>query len=314
MMMMTDYHSNLVSVDRQIDKLEKIRNGEIKEGLRLGIPEIDEYWRFKFASLNIILGHSSTGKTTTLLYLLLLYAIKYDLKYLIFSAENSASSITKKLVEFRTGLPFNKIEDKKWREEVNWVDKHFKYISNDKIYSAAELLEQAEQIKVNYNYDGLMVDPYNALNKTKELMKAYGSHEYDYAVISDMRLFTLKHKISIFLVTHAVTESLRHKHSAGHKFGGYIAPPSPGSAEGGSKFLNKSDNFLILHRYTNHPEFWYLTYLAVIKIKEIDSGGRPTPLEQPIELKSISNNVGFSINNKNLLSLICDTEEGLQKT
>jgi hypothetical protein len=105
-------------------------------------------------------------------------------------------------------------------------------------------------------------------------------------------------------VTHAITESLRHKYPNGHKFEGYIQPPGAGSAEGGSKFLNKCDNFLILHRMTNHPELWTNTYLAIIKIKEIDSGGRPTPLENPIELRSLANNVGFSINNKNLLHLI----------
>ena len=74
--------------------------------------------------------------------------------------------------------------------------------------------------------------------------------------------------------------------------------------EGGGKFLNKSDNFLILHRYTNHPEFWTNTFIAIIKIKEIDSGGRPTPLDNPIKLTSLANNVGFSLNGRNLLHLV----------
>jgi hypothetical protein len=61
---------------------------------------------------------------------------------------------------------------------------------------------------------------------------------------------------------------------------------------------------LIIHRYVSHPEFWFYTYLAVIKIKEIDTGGRPTPIDSPIELRSIANNVGFSVGGKNLLHLI----------
>ena len=298
------YHSNLVTYKSQVDKLNAIRNGEIQEGLSLGIETIDEYWRFKFNSFNVVLGHASTGKTTTLLYLLLLYAIKFNLKFLIYSAENEAPSISKKLVEFLTGLPFNKIDDKTWLEKLKWVDKHFKYIDIDEVFTATQLLIKAKEVKKEFDYAGLMIDPYNSLLRDKETMKSHGAHEYDYAVMSDMRLFTRKNKCSIYLVTHAVTEALRHRHPANHNLSGYITPPSAGSAEGGGKFLNKSDNFLILHRYTNHPEIWTDTFLAVIKIKEIDSGGRPTPLESPIILKSVANNVGFSLNGKNLLHLI----------
>ncbi len=301
---MTSHSRNLVTYKSQVDKLNAIRRGEIKEGLSLGIDAIDEYWRFKFNSFNIVLGHASTGKTTTLLYLLLLYAIKYDLKFLIFSAENEASSISKKIVEFLTGLPFHKIDDKTWLEKLKWVDKHFKYIDIDEVYTATELLQEATTIKKDFDYHALMVDPYNSLLRDKETMRSHGAHEYDYAVMSDMRLFTRKNKVSIYLVTHAVTEALRHRHPMNHPFANYITPPSAGSAEGGGKFLNKSDNFLILHRYTNHPEFWTSSFLNVIKIKEIDSGGRPTPLDSPIVLKSVPNNVGFSLDGKNLLHLI----------
>lgn len=297
-------HSNLVTYKSQVDKLNAIRRGEIKEGLALGIDTIDEYWRVKFNSFNIVLGHASTGKTTTLLYLLLLYALKYDLKFLIFSAENEASSISKKLVEFLTGLPFNKIDEDTWLVKLKWVDKHFKYIDIDEVYTAGELLTKAAEIKRSYDYHALMIDPYNSLLRDKETMKSHGAHEYDYAVMSDMRLFTRRNKCSIYLVTHAVTEALRHRHPSNHPFANYITPPSAGSAEGGGKFLNKSDNFLILHRYTNHPELWTSSFLSVIKIKEIDSGGRPTPQDTPIVLKSVANNVGFSLDGKNLLHLI----------
>ena len=313
--MQRTYLSNLVGVDKQLDKLHKIYNGEIKEGLRL-VPDLDEYWRYKKNSFNIILGHSSTGKTTTMLYFFVLYALKYDLKFLIYSAENDPANISKKIIEFLTGLPFQKIEKKTWEKKLKWVDEHFKYIDIDKFYSTTSLLEEAATIKKTFDYDSFLIDPYNSLSKDKNLMKEYGNHEYDYYCISQMRMFTRKMKVSIYLVTHAVTESLRFKWGSGHPFEGHIRPPSPGSAEGGSKYLNKCDNFLIIHRYVSHPEFWFYTYIAVIKIKEIDTGGRPTPLDNPIELRSIANNVGFSLNGKNLLHLIkkSDTRNSIQKT
>ena len=149
--MQRTYHSNLVGVDKQLDKLHKIYNGEIKEGLRL-VPDLDEYWRYKKNSFNIILGHSSTGKTTTMLYFFVLYALKYDLKFLIYSAENDPANISKKIIEFLTGLPFQKIEKKTWEKKLKWVDEHFKYIDIDKFYSTTSLLEEAATIKKTFDY------------------------------------------------------------------------------------------------------------------------------------------------------------------
>ena len=43
--------------------------------------------------------------------------------------------------------------------------------------------------------------------------------------------------------------------------------------------------------------------IHIRKVKDVDTGGRPTPLDNPIRLKSVINNVGFEINGKNLLDL-----------
>ena len=37
------------------------------------------------------------------------------------------------------------------------------------------------------------------------------------------------------------------------------------------------------------------------KIKDTDTGSRPTPIDNPIRLRSIINNVGFEIDGKNLI-------------
>ena len=45
----------LINYEKVTEHLNKIRNGEIKEGLTLGFPEIDEYFRFKPKNFNVIL-------------------------------------------------------------------------------------------------------------------------------------------------------------------------------------------------------------------------------------------------------------------
>ena len=43
----------LINYEKVTAHLQDIRSGKVKEGLILGIPEIDEYFRFKPSSFNI---------------------------------------------------------------------------------------------------------------------------------------------------------------------------------------------------------------------------------------------------------------------
>jgi replicative DNA helicase len=74
-----------------------IKNGNVVEGLKIGIPEIDEFYRFqKNGSLDIFVGHANVGKTTFIMYLMTLFAKKHGLKFAVWSAENTSSSIMRK--------------------------------------------------------------------------------------------------------------------------------------------------------------------------------------------------------------------------
>ena len=44
-----------------------------------------------------------------------------------------------------------------------------------------------------------------------------------------------------------------------------------------------------------------ISHLHVRKVKEVETGGRPTPIDSPIKLRSIVNNVGFTIDNNSIL-------------
>jgi hypothetical protein len=72
--------------------------------------------------------------------------------------------------------------------------------------------------------------------------------------------------------------------------------------EGGGKFVNRADDFIVIHRYIQHPTDWMYSMIHIRKVKDVDTGGRPTPIDAPIKMKSLINNVGFEINGKNLLN------------
>jgi len=293
----------IINFEDHLNKIKQVRAGTIKEGLKLDIPEIDEHFRFKAGNFNVILGHANTGKTTLVLYLMLMYSIKHNLRWLIFSSENEPYTLIKKLIEFLEGKVINKIEDSHFKKRTEWVDNHFKFIDPNQLYSFKNILDLATAIKKGWDYDGLMIDPYNSMIKDKHLIKNLNGHEYDYYATSEMRVFCKKNQVAIWLNTHASTDSLRKRHGERHEYFGHPIPPMASDVEGGGKFVNRADDFIVIHRYIQHPTEWMYSLIHIRKIKDVDTGGRPTSIDAPIRLKSVINNVGFEINGKNLLDL-----------
>lgn len=291
----------LINLEKTLDKLNKVRTGKTKEGLALGIKQIDEYLRFKPGNFNVILGHANVGKTTVVLYLMLLYTIKHKIRWLVFSSENEPHTLIKKLVEFMEVQPINLVKADSFQARVDFINNHFKFIESEAMYTYVDLLELAKAVKDAWDYQGFMVDPYNSLMKDRKILQGLSSHEYDYEATSAFRIFCKRNNISMWLNTHAATEALRKKHAKEEFFGGHPIPPMASDVEGGGKFVNRADDFLVIHRYTQHSSEWMFSHLHVRKVKDIDTGGRPTIMEEPIRLRSIKNNVGFEIGGVNYI-------------
>ncbi len=283
------------------NKILDIKYGRVKEGLGIDIPEIDEYIRYKQGNFNLLIGHANVGKTTVICYLLTVYAIKHNLKFLIWSSENTPQSIVRKIIEFKMGKPIHEAEEKQIAGAVVWCDKHFKIIDVEDLYTYKDLLKEANAVKDAWDYNGLLIDPYNSLAKDHQLLRAVGGHEYDYQVSSEFRLFAKKKNVTVFLNAHGVTESLRRTHQKGHEYENLPQPLGLAGVEGGGKWGNRADDVLCIHRYTSHPTEWMYSNLHVLKVKENETGGRCTPYEQPISLRMSLNNVGFEFMGQNIL-------------
>jgi len=296
----------IINYNQHIEKLRQIRNGSIKEGLKLDIPNIDDYIRFKDNAFNVILGQANVGKTSAVLFLMLCYTLKHKKRWLIFSSENQPHSIIRKLVEYLARKPLNLIEEEEFIKLTDYIDNYFKIIDTDKLYTYRDLLELGIQYKNAWNYDGFMIDPYNSLAKDEKLMKSLGGHEYDYQATTEFRLFCKNNNITIWLNVHANTGAIRMLHRMDHEYAGYPIPPMASDVEGGGKFVNRADDFWVVHRYVQHHSDWMYTHIHVRKVKEVETGGKPTSLDEPIRLKSIINNVGFEINGQPIVRMISE--------
>lgn len=302
----------IINYNEQLEKLRQIRNGSIKEGLRLDIPDIDEHIRFKYSNFNVILGQANVGKTSAVLFLMLCYTYKYGKKWLIFSSENEPHSIIRKLVEYMARKPINLITEEEFISCTDFISDHFKIINTEKLYTYRDLINLGIQYKEAWDYDGYFIDPYNSLAKDTDLMKSLGGHEYDYQATTEFRIFCKQRGVTLWLNVHANTGAIRMLHRIDHKYAGFPLPPQAGDVEGGAKFVNRADDFWVIHRYVQHPTDYMITHIHVRKVKEVETGGRPTPMDFPVRLNSIKNNVGFSLENEPILRKLDEDNKAKQ--
>ena len=290
----------LINFDKHLKKLNDIRAGKVNEGLRLGVERLDNHFRLVYGNLNFILGHANTGKTHLVFYLMFLYSLKHNVRWLVFSSENEAYALIRKLIEFAEGKPINQIETEDFKNQYDWVFNHFKFVDTEKAYTYKDLLELATAVKKAWDYQGFLIDPLNSLKK--DIPKNSNSYEYSYESLTDIRIFCKQHNITTWICVHAVTEALRKKHPQGHYYANQPIPPMASDSEMGGMSMNRADDFLIIHRYIYHETDWIYSNLYSAKVKNQELGYKPTPIDDPVKFRSILNNVGFEIDGKNLVT------------
>lgn len=265
--------------------LNQWREGTFKLGAKTGIPQLDVHYRFKENSLVVANGVDNVGKSTVLWFLMMLGSLLHGYKWIVFSSENSVGSFVKKMIEYYWSLPISEMTPIKYKKAKDFVESHYTIIlSSDSLYTYEDVLNMTKKIMLKDTYFGLLIDPYNSLAEDLKV----NAHSYHYKAISDIKLFTKQNKISIYVNMHAVTSATRTL--AGQKF---LQAPKKGDTEGGGKAANKADDFLTIHREVNNPERWMETEIHVRKIKETETGGKVTGVDNPVILKAIKGLVGF---------------------
>jgi energy-coupling factor transporter ATP-binding protein EcfA2 len=260
---------------------------EILQGYKMDVCkygfDLDRFCPAKMGQLTVIVGHTNVGKTTVILYLLSLL-MRQGKKVLIYSAENRISTIHRQLTRF-------------FFEQEHVTGDHLKtirplvrYIKHEKHFSYREMLNQATYlIDAEFEFDFFLVDPYNSLRLDNS--SRLNTHDYHYQAAEEMRIFTAATNRSIFLNCHTVTEAQRVKPDAD----GHRSAPLDSDVEGGSKFPNKADDSIVIHRQISSkiPGEKYISQIHVRKVRNQEFGGEPTPFDEPVKLKFRLDRTGF---------------------
>lgn len=272
------------------DYLQAYHNGDITKGLDTGLLKLDDSIRFKYGQLTIINGLDNVGKTIWMLWYMLLLSNKHNLKWCIYSGENKAGQLVRQLIQFQTG---RRLESLKLQDVFKYeliIEKWFTFVDNSNFYKSKDLFTIFE----NGKYDGALIDPFTGLDRKF-------THEGNYDFLNECRSYCNRTDKSIYVNTHVVSEAARRTYSEGHEYAGYPYPPSKSSSEGGQPFGNRTDDFITIHRLVGHPIKNYITDVYIRKIKDTETGGKVTPIDEPLEF-NFNAGLGFTLEGQNILN------------
>lgn len=264
-------------------------DGKIPTGLKLGC-DLDDYYLHKQGQLNIILGHDNVGKTYFLEWYFLALATNHDLKFCLFMDENYQGKVMRDLIQMYAGKKFMELSYNEVRKYETILEQNFKFVDNTKRYTPDELLNIFDKADCDVH----LIDPFNGL-------KTPMSYSSNYDVLNDLKHFTKEGK-TIYINAHPSSASGRRSavYPEKHGWSGHVMPPLKSDIEGGKAFANKADDFLVVHRLTQHPDLWNYTMVEVTKIKDTDTGGKPTMLNEPMML-DYNFGLGFVIRGKDVI-------------
>ncbi|HRP30499.1 MAG TPA: bifunctional DNA primase/polymerase [Agriterribacter sp.] len=265
--------------------LQQVINGTLQMGLTTGSPELDKYFLFKRGNFVHTNGIDNVGKSEIVWWLLLIAAMYHGMKGIIFSSENTLGGFMRRMIQLYWGKPLSgdyAMNSHEYKIAKEFIEKHFLLIkAQEDLYNYKDIINLVKIALRTGEYHHGMIDPYNSLKIDLSGFSKLNTHEYHYEALSELKSFGQQNNFGWFINHHAVTSALRLK-DAEKKY--QVAPRKEDTEQGG-KVANKADDFLTIHRITQHPTDWMITEIHVRKIKDTETGGRPTPIDEPVKFE-----------------------------
>lgn len=217
------------------------KSGKFERGVRLGLPSLDNMFRFEKGYLNIITGISTHGKSEFLDWVLIKLAQVHGWQIEIFSPENFPLEIhyDKLAAKFHDTCLINP-ERYVIDEGIDFIDEHFEFINaTEEDLTLEAILSSALEMKQRRGLDALVLDPWNEI----ELSRPRDMSETDYTgeCLRKLRKFARKNNLCLWIVVHP-TKMQRKKDTDAYPV------PSMYDISGSSHWYNKADNGIVVYR------------------------------------------------------------------
>jgi hypothetical protein len=285
----------LADEEEMDDYLRAVREGTLEMGLPTGLNRLNEHWMFKKHHVVWWMGLDNVGKTFVVWYLAMLAAKLHDWKILIQSSENGNGQLRNKLMEFYLGKSVKLMDDEEIYLARQWVKDHFRIISSREFHTIEDFLLKCEVVyDEGFEFDLVIAEPWNSFDMPVEAAR----YATTIRQLNLLRVFKEEYA-AIWVCDHVSSEAAKRTETdKDSPYKGFIKPPYKADVEMGQIKAAKCDDFIVIHRLTDHPHRYTETELHVKKIKNIETGGKHTSKDNPVIIKLNSDYCGFTCNSQ----------------
>lgn len=245
-------------------------NGGMSSGLGTGWANVDELYTVVPGQLTVVTGIPNSGKSEWVDALTMNLALTHGWRFGVFSPENGKEPHATKLIEKRVEAPSDPRNPQRMSEltfisGASWVNQHYFFIVSDVMDAPPTLdwiLEKAQDAVLRYGIKGLIIDPWNRIQKN---LGSKNETDYVAEALAQILRFCANHDVHVWLVAHPS------KQEPDKKTGVYPVP-SLYSIAGSAHFVNMCDNGIVIHRAAgadNKTEVW----VKKVRFKHVGTTG-----------------------------------------
>lgn len=251
------------------DKVNALYDKGLPRGEKTGFSTVDELYTIVPGQLSIVTGAPGSGKSSLIDNILVNLARSRQWRIAVCSFENPPEVHIAKLSAIAGRQPFfdgptPRMDPDKAQKVMQWVRSHFSFLhqSDGTLSSLDEILDLAKAAVMRYGIRGLVIDPYNFLDRGQ-------ANETDWVsdALTKLKVFAMAHDVHVWLCAHPT--KLRRKED------GTFPVPTGYDIAGSAHFFNKADMGITIHRpdlLENKTEFhsWKVRFSFTGKVGKCD--------------------------------------------
>lgn len=229
-----DYEKEVVDIYR----------GNVQRPIGTGFANLDEIYKVMPSTFCLVTGVPNHGKSNFMDQLTVNLARNEGWKFAIFSPEHSTANHIRRLSEKVIAKPFDegpnpRMTPAELGEALAFLDDHFYFIeSRDSIPTIEWLLTKAKAACMRHGVKGIIIDPYNEIDATRDGSKREDEHIRD--LISACKRFCRSHDVTMWMVAHPAKMQRTPE--------GIIPAPTLYDVSGSAHWNNMADVGLVVHR------------------------------------------------------------------
>lgn len=246
---------DVIFADDIHEDILRLYNNGYEQVDKLGVEQIDTYFKMKRGELTLLSGIGNTGKSQIEKWMLLMHSVLYGRKFAIYAPEdNPAAEFYNDYIEILLGA--NCVYDPEYPSAIrppmevylkarDFINEHFIFIHPERSSPTPEYVrERFLELIIKKQVDGCIVDPWNQLTNNYEL---FGGRDDKYLEVQLAEFSRFAQRNDVFMMIIAHPKAMK-------KVGEDYPCPDIFDLAGGAMWNNKCHNILIYHRPTNSSD------------------------------------------------------------